>query len=547
MTQDSDTIAALTNDGLRPAPLGTAILVRIVQQLSQRVAHGDFSADLFACIPSSIYRQISESVKTESPISPNKITICTCKCGHLNTSNTSCELLQQDGSCCNELLVLLHTNELNLLVAAKANSNGLVPNEETTWTGILTFSREEIITACKTIATKLALQNVSSDILQWWEQVGENIRKGTKTSAFAKWDDFLTELILLLEKNREQYEQQRNWFELIANVQDAVGWELEPSQIFSSISRVLKTNIGFDYLEMHIFESGDEPDKAKHNFQQNDTSFGGPVFSILLHQKAVEGIIKGQKPVLVSAKTAPDVLTNPLLMKYMELESGIIVPLMRQNECNGLLKLFSQEKHHFSSLDIVRMTAIGNIVSRTIENVRTHSNMRRMATIDGLTGIYNHRFFMDQLTRELKRAIRYNTNLTMIMIDIDFFKNYNDNNGHLQGDQVLKVVARKLLAGVRSMDIVARYGGEEFAIVLPETTLEQGRIVAEKVRQSIEDYPFKNRESQPNGRVTLSLGIATTVSGVDHATELINRADTALYQAKKEGRNRCVVYQAQDR
>jgi len=545
MTSESDTVNALTNAGLRSAPLGTALLVRIVQLLNQRIAKGQFSADLFACVPSTIYRLIPDRDTTQSLFTPNKITICQPINGQLKTYQTESELTLPSSECDNQLLIFLHTDELNLLVSAKPENGTPLFKEDSPWTGVLTFSRPEIQTACKIISAKYAAQNAQSDVTEWWRNISERIsQNSTRSGSLDQWGDFLTELILLLEQNREKHEQQLNWYQLIANVQDAVGWELEPSQIFTSISHVLKKTIGYDYLEMHIYEAGDDISKAKYNFQQNDTSFGGPLFSILLQPNAIESLIKGQKPVLVEPNSAVDILVNPLLLKFMGLGSGIIIPLMRQNECNGFIKLFSQDKNHYTALDIARMTAIGNIVSRTIDNVRTHINMRRMATMDGLTGIYNHRFFMDQLARELKRSIRYNTNLTMIMIDIDFFKNYNDNNGHLQGDQVLKVVARMLLAGVRSMDLVARYGGEEFAIILPETTLEQGLIVAEKVRQSIEDYQFKNRESQPNGRVTLSLGIATTADGVDHPTELINRADTALYEAKKTGRNRCVVYKS---
>jgi len=160
-----------------------------------------------------------------------------------------------------------------------------------------------------------------------------------------------------------------------------------------------------------------------------------------------------------------------------------------------------------------------------------------LSQIDDLTGIYNHRFFIQQLTREVARQKRYSAPLSLLMIDIDYFKNYNDGNGHLAGDQALKAIAMLIQRAVRQTDIVARYGGEEFAAILINAGAEGAREIAERVRTTVARMRFPNESSQPNGDLTVSIGVATFVPP-SSVTDLIREADNRLYQAKRAGRNR---------
>ncbi|HET8760674.1 MAG TPA: GGDEF domain-containing protein, partial [Nitrospiria bacterium] len=137
---------------------------------------------------------------------------------------------------------------------------------------------------------------------------------------------------------------------------------------------------------------------------------------------------------------------------------------------------------------------------------------------------------------------RHGCSLCLMMVDVDHFKQYNDHNGHLDGDEVLKIVARILGERARRSDTVARYGGEEFCVILPETRLDLAAKVAEDVRHLVENYPFQNRDKQPLGRVTISLGVAEFPADASSARTLIDRADQALYRAKTEGRNRVRLY-----
>ena len=162
----------------------------------------------------------------------------------------------------------------------------------------------------------------------------------------------------------------------------------------------------------------------------------------------------------------------------------------------------------------------------------------RLSYTDDLTGIYNHRFFVEQLTREVERHRRYSTPLSLLMIDIDYFKHYNDSNGHLAGDQVLQAIALLIERGVRQTDIVARYGGEEFAAILTNTERKGAFEIAERVRRNVADTRFPNESAQPNKDLTVSVGVATISSSISTLTDLIREADHALYRAKKAGRNR---------
>jgi diguanylate cyclase (GGDEF)-like protein len=162
----------------------------------------------------------------------------------------------------------------------------------------------------------------------------------------------------------------------------------------------------------------------------------------------------------------------------------------------------------------------------------------RLSYTDDLTGIYNHRFFIEQLAREVERHKRYSTPLSLLMIDIDYFKHYNDTNGHLAGDEVLRAIAILIERGVRQTDIVARYGGEEFSAILTNTGREGALEIAERIRKNVSDTRFPNESAQPNKDLTVSVGVATFSSSISTLTDLIREADHTLYRAKNGGRNR---------
>ena len=168
--------------------------------------------------------------------------------------------------------------------------------------------------------------------------------------------------------------------------------------------------------------------------------------------------------------------------------------------------------------------------------------LKDMTNRDGLTEVYNHRFFHDALDENVQRATKESKPISMLFIDIDNFKHYNDFNGHQKGDEVLKRVAELIKSSVRSEDVVARYGGEEFAIILPNTSKDKGTKIAERVRTTIQDTYIVGQENQPSSNLTISIGMATYPDDAKDDVELIKSADDALYRAKFFKKNRVEVY-----
>ncbi len=177
-------------------------------------------------------------------------------------------------------------------------------------------------------------------------------------------------------------------------------------------------------------------------------------------------------------------------------------------------------------------------LKRSAEELETlNSQLKEMAVRDGLTGLYNHRHFRENLETEVLRCRRHERSFSLIFMDVDHFKRFNDTHGHLQGDRVLRILAKIIRDRSRGTTLAARYGGEEFVLLVPETTREGARAYAESLRQAVEEYPFEGRETQPSAKVTLSLGVATFPEDGDDSIALIASADKALYQAKNGGRN----------
>lgn len=164
--------------------------------------------------------------------------------------------------------------------------------------------------------------------------------------------------------------------------------------------------------------------------------------------------------------------------------------------------------------------------------------LRELAVTDGLTGLYNQRHFKAELEKTIKGAARYGRKVSLILADVDFFKHYNDTNGHSAGDMALKAVATVLAKSSREVDLSARYGGEEFVVVLPETGYKDALMVAERLRRGVAQEVIPHEETQPNGDVTVSIGVATYPDFASDTASLIEAADKAMYTAKKAGRNR---------
>lgn len=221
-----------------------------------------------------------------------------------------------------------------------------------------------------------------------------------------------------------------------------------------------------------------------------------------------------------------------------EFRSFTAFPVVVQRKVSGVLAVGRDSDPPLDQDQIFFLRGLAEQVGMALERLQLHRELEQLARTDGLTGLLNRRSFDEALVREWRRAVRYRQPLALIILDVDHFKHYNDQNGHPAGDELLQSVAQLISRRVRAIDVVARYGGEEFALLLPETSGAAALHLAERIRQDVARQDFPGGPRQPSGRVTISLGVAAYPDSASTAEELLHEADQALYRAKAGGRNR---------
>lgn len=237
-------------------------------------------------------------------------------------------------------------------------------------------------------------------------------------------------------------------------------------------------------------------------------------------------------------KTAHDPVLQSLRTEYF-----VTVPLKAKDKVVGVIladNLFT--KKTIPKDDTRTLTMFANHAGLAIENSRLYEQTVYESNTDTLTRLWNHGYFQFLLTEELKKAYEGKYPLSLVMFDIDNFKNYNDSMGHQMGDQILREVARILKTTCDGKGSVSRYGGEEFAVILPNMDKNAAGETAENLRKAIEGYPFKGQEVQPTKNLTISGGLSTYPEDALDKEKLIYLADMALYEAKRAGRNKACVY-----
>ncbi|HYM76641.1 MAG TPA: GGDEF domain-containing protein [Candidatus Dormibacteraeota bacterium] len=199
-----------------------------------------------------------------------------------------------------------------------------------------------------------------------------------------------------------------------------------------------------------------------------------------------------------------------------------------------MLTLHSAKPNAFRESELQSLESVADICANSIQNAHYVERVKQLAYLDGLTGIFNRRFFELRIMEEIERARRYGTGMAVIMADIDQFKRLNDEFGHLLGDEVLRQVSSIFHQQVRKIDVVCRYGGEEFAVLLSQSNAQQALAVAEKLRRLVEAWQFPGVPRT----ITISAGVAAFPTHGKTRDEMIRAADSGLYAAKQAGRNR---------
>jgi diguanylate cyclase (GGDEF)-like protein len=208
----------------------------------------------------------------------------------------------------------------------------------------------------------------------------------------------------------------------------------------------------------------------------------------------------------------------------------------------GFFLLARKTPPAFSNEDVQFIETLASSMMTIIKNYQLYEKQVQLATTDGMTGLFNHRYFQEALSREISRSRRYGDPVSLLYMDIDHFKKFNDTYGHQIGDEVLKVVAATITRNLRDTDIPCRYGGEELVAILPGTPLEGGFAAGEKIRKAIESLKFP--VSGKNVKITISAGVSCYPLNADNKQSLIEAADGALYVAKESGRNQSRISEA---
>jgi diguanylate cyclase (GGDEF)-like protein len=224
-----------------------------------------------------------------------------------------------------------------------------------------------------------------------------------------------------------------------------------------------------------------------------------------------------------------------------DVRSQAAISLRSGESIFGVLLVAGAGPRELTPAELERLQVISNQASLALQNALLHEELERLSVTDRLTELYNHGYFQQRLEEELGRASRFSHTLSLIMIDIDDFKEFNDTYGHPRGDKVLQQVSETIRANLREMDVAARYGGEEFVVVLPETDNDGAYAVAERIREGVADLDFIGAEGSPPVHKTVSVGVATFPEHASVQGRLIEAADRAMYTAKRAGKNKVAV------
>jgi diguanylate cyclase (GGDEF)-like protein len=307
---------------------------------------------------------------------------------------------------------------------------------------------------------------------------------------------------------------------------------VELDQLLSKVCKEMLERFPIDHISILLLEGGDLFERAHMGRLTPTVEIGSLVARTGLAGRALET----SQPVLVN-----DVSKRAEFIRgTAEVKSELCLPLIVFGEKLGVMVLSSAQTNGFLLEDVPALESVADICAAAIQNSRHFERTKQLAYLDGLTGIFNRRFFEMRIQEEIQRAGRYETELSVVMLDLDNFKRLNDEFGHLLGDEVLRQVSVIFQNQLRKGDVCCRYGGEEFALLLPNTSTENAIEAAEKLRRTVETWVFPG-VARP---LTLSAGVAGFPQHGGTRDEIIAAADNALYLAKQNGRNRVMSARA---
>jgi diguanylate cyclase (GGDEF)-like protein len=333
------------------------------------------------------------------------------------------------------------------------------------------------------------------------------------------------------------YERTQSHLQIMTTLQSishTVTSSLDLDEILNNVIQLLKDSFGYSYLSIYLLEEGSLYMGAQLGYPDTQIIYEIPITS---------GVI-GRTARTKETQFVRDVSQDPdFLPASYEVKNEIAVPLIKDNNVLGVLNVESKGEIPLNENDVNLLNTLAGSVAVAIDNARLHAEVKLMAMTDVVSGLANRRAFDETLYGEITRASRYSQPISLIILDLDSFKEYNDKWGHPAGDIRLREIADLLRSNLRDPDLAARYGGEEFALILPNTSKGGAIRLAERLRQSAEaGAPQKSDGASPISGYTISLGVATYPDDAASMEELLLMADNAELMAKRLGKNQ--VYAA---
>ncbi len=319
--------------------------------------------------------------------------------------------------------------------------------------------------------------------------------------------------------------------------------------LLNRVSRVFGSQLELDKLAEVIIREVQEimgPERGRYLLAYNQPKKEEALTRSTPETENIEAILEDQfglwvfqrRTTLLVSDTHNDFRFQSLGADSM-IRSLMAAPLLSDGRVNGVLRAESPWPLMFNTDDLRLFTLLADLAGAAVENARLYKRARELAITDGLTGLYLRRFFNQRLEEELNRFRESDLPFSLIILDIDHFKRINDRLGHPTGDQILIQLARTLEKEARVADILCRFGGEEFAMILPNTDIQGGKVMAERLRVKVGERIFWTRQEKL--RITVSVGVGECPAHAIQIKQLIKVVDTALYQAKRNGRNRVLV------
>ncbi len=334
------------------------------------------------------------------------------------------------------------------------------------------------------------------------------------------------------EHVQKELEKEKKNLEILLQASQELGNSLKLEDTYEVINRMIKKLVSCQTCIVFLIKDVEgEPQLVAEEVTgpYREYVFTVKTFPISSSETIVGWVASERKPYIIADT---EVEKNPPPMIRYE-RSEMAVPLISKDECIGVIYVGQQKANAFSHDDLNLLSTLANQTSIAVTNAKLYEKTHNMATTDGLTGLYTHRYFQEKLEEEVQKAQRYQTHMAMLMVDTDHFKQYNDTYGHPDGDMLLKEICKLLKSYVRDTDIVCRYGGDEFTLILVEADKKTAINTAERIRQAIQ-----LRLNQRDVKITASIGVASYPEDATNKTDLMAQADASVYKAKHGGRNR---------